>query len=148
MFLDPSHRTETSISRNLGAKARYHPSLVRVQCASLFLAKAKYMVLASGREFLKYLCHVSPPVTQSLWVDIFPQQGQPLRTAWFPKLGKEHWNPGCACCSVEALVEWEAGREAPLCRENISSPSGVPQYSGVRARSLRPTVLSLTELSE
>lgn len=102
----------------------------------------------SQKNFKIPLSYVTSSNSVTLRVDIFPQQGLLIRTAGFLKPGKQHWNPGCACCSVEAQVEWKARREAPLCRENTLSSSVVPQYSGVRARSLRPTVLSLTELSE
>lgn len=47
-------------------RQRHPPTPVRAQCATLFLAKAKYVILASGRGFFHLLYHVPPWVTRSL----------------------------------------------------------------------------------
>lgn len=66
----PPRRRTLAICRKRGAKAKINPSLVTIQSASLFAAKAKDVALASVREFENFLntfvmCHCSHSVTLS-----------------------------------------------------------------------------------
>lgn len=112
MFCDPALPTEMkhcSFLEIWGQRQRHHPTLAGAQGAGLFLAKAKYMIFATGRRFFSLpLSCATPSDSVTLRVGVLPQQGLPIGTAGLLK----HVKPRM-CCLVEAQVEWKARGEAP-----------------------------------
>lgn len=129
-------------------RQRYHPSLVRAQCANFCHTKAKYMVSTSVREFfLIPLSCVTPSDSITLRVDILPPQNQPvIRIAGFLKLGKQHVKPRMCLMLSRSPSGVESQAELLYAERIICHPLEAAPDSGVRARSLRPAVLPLTGL--
>lgn len=115
-------------------RQRYHPSLVIAQCANLSLSRTKDMVLAWVREFLKYHCHVAPPVTQSL-SELIPCLGgvSPVGQldSWSPE--KQRVKPRmCLLLSRSPRGVWGQGKllfaEIMHCHP-LGAPQGLRSYS-------------------
>lgn len=106
-----------------------------------------YGLRFSQRIFLIPLLCVTPSDSVTLRVDILPPQNQPvIRTAGFLKVGKQHMKLRM-CLMLSRSPSGVEGQAELLYAEGIlCHPLKAAPDSGVRARSLRPAVLPLTEV--